>query len=288
MSSPLFRIRPRWPYVVAGMAGAVWGAGLSRTISQLTFSSFFFSWYGVLLCCAVCAVSAMLITLRTAPQPGTPLSGDFFLPLFLPLIDIFNPNAQSWRGPVLLLMGSALMVYLRVKPKVKVSVLLAVVVPLLVYMTDISPYVGRADTFEFQVVAPQLGVAHPSGYPLYILIGKLFSMLPFGTIAWRVNLSSSVLSACAAGIMVLILLEISHLLPWSVEARYRRGAALLTAWVLAFSPTLWSRSIEAEVYALNALLVTLVLWVSIMWVANRISGKTALPLLGLLTGWAIA
>src|SRR5690606_14091612 len=60
-----------------------------------------------------------------------------------------------------------------------------------VYLLTMSSAVGAADAFEFQVVAPQLGIAHPTGYPLYLLLGKLFSLLPFGTMAWRINLASA-------------------------------------------------------------------------------------------------
>ena len=55
------------------------------------------------------------------------------------------------------------------------------------------PTVGEADTFEMQVNAIRLGISHGSGYPLYLLLAKFFSLLPFGgTVAYRINLSSSV------------------------------------------------------------------------------------------------
>ena len=55
---------------------------------------------------------------------------------------------------------------------------------LALYLRTLGPTVGQADTFEFQVIAPTWGVAHPTGYPLYILCGKLFSLLPLGSVAW--------------------------------------------------------------------------------------------------------
>ncbi|MCZ7666312.1 MAG: DUF2723 domain-containing protein [Chloroflexi bacterium] len=54
-----------------------------------------------------------------------------------------------------------------------------------IYLLTMPAAVGQADTFEFQVVVPQLGIAHPTGYPLYLLLGKLFTLLPLGTVAWR-------------------------------------------------------------------------------------------------------
>ena len=65
------------------------------------------------------------------------------------------------------------------------------------YMITLGDHVGQADTFEFQVVAPQLGIAHPTGYPLFIGLGKLFSLLPINSMAWRANLSSAIFAAIA-------------------------------------------------------------------------------------------
>jgi hypothetical protein len=125
---------------------------------------------------------------------------------------------------------------------------LALVV-LALYLLTQGDHVGRADTFEFQVVAPQLGIAHPTGYPLYVLLGKLFSLLPIGSLAWRVNLSSAI---CATGAIWLIYRTIILLRP-------DRLTAALTVLLLAASPVLWSQAVVAEVYALNALFVAALL-----------------------------
>jgi hypothetical protein len=156
--------------------------------------------------------------------------------------------------------------------------LLAGVLPLAIYLPDVAPWVGRADTFEFQVVAPRLGIAHPSGYPLYILLGKLFSLLPVGTVAWRVNLSSAVCAGLAAWFLYRAVKEFST----------SGAVALLAALTLAFSPTLWPRAVEAEVYGLNASLVALSLWVAARWGRGGLHTERALPLLGFLAGVSIA
>ena len=71
------------------------------------------------------------------------------------------------------------------------------------YLLTMPAVAGRADTFEFQVVIPQLGIAHPTGYPLYILLGRLFAALPIGTVAWRINLASAVFATLAASLIYL-------------------------------------------------------------------------------------
>src|SRR5690349_11953418 len=60
------------------------------------------------------------------------------------------------------------------------------------YWRTLAPSVMPGDYAEFQMSAAILGIPHPTGYPLYILLGKLFTMLPFGDVAYRVNLSSAV------------------------------------------------------------------------------------------------
>src|SRR5438093_1501291 len=58
---------------------------------------------------------------------------------------------------------------------------------------------GQADTFEFQVGVARLGIAHGSGYPLLMLLGRLFTLLPAGgTLAFRANLTSAFFGALAA------------------------------------------------------------------------------------------
>ena len=81
-------------------------------------------------------------------------------------------------------------------------------VPLVVYTAMLAPSVLPGDSGEFQFAAPTLSIPHPTGYPLYLLLGKLFSALPIGNTAYRINLLSAVAAAGA------------------VWATYRAGQAL--------------------------------------------------------------
>jgi hypothetical protein len=122
-----------------------------------------------------------------------------------------------------------------------------------VYLLTMSSAVGAADTFEFQVVAPQLGIAHPTGYPLYLLLGKLFSLLPVGTVAWRVNLASAVYAVLAAVVIF-----------WLARRLLRQPlGALVGAVAWGVAPVVWSQAIIAEVYTLHALIVAVALWLMV-------------------------
>lgn len=106
---------------------------------------------------------------------------------------------------------------------------------------------GALDGVELVVASSTLGIAHPPGYPTYILLGKLFSLLPFGTVAFRYNLFSAVSISLAVGVLTL---TIGALYP-----RVRPQVAMAAALMFAFSPLVWSQAVVAEVYGLNLLAV---------------------------------
>lgn len=126
---------------------------------------------------------------------------------------------------------------------------------LALYLRTLAPSVATIfdDSLEFQVVGPTLGIAHPTGYPLYTLLGWLFSRFPLGDAAYRMNLLSAVSAASAVGMLYLCAQE------WTEN----RLAAALGAAVFALSPVFWSQATIAEVYALHALFVALILWATL-------------------------
>ena len=123
--------------------------------------------------------------------------------------------------------------------------MLAGVIPLTVYVATLTPTVAGGDAGEMITVAYLLGVAHPPGYPLYTLLAKLASLIPFGTVAWRVNLFSALAGSAAA------LLLCRAVIRWTGDV----AAGALAAGALAFGPLVWPYAITAEVFALNNLFV---------------------------------
>jgi hypothetical protein len=111
------------------------------------------------------------------------------------------------------------------------------------------------DSLEFPLVCHRLGIAHPTGYPLYTLLGKLFTLGPWPNVAWGVNLLSAVSSALAVGLLYLIGRRLTR----------RRLSAVLGAVALAVSPVFWSQAVIAEVYALNTVFVAALLWLALYW-----------------------
>src|SRR3954453_22237379 len=78
----------------------------------------------------------------------------------------------------------------------------------MLYLRTLAPSVMPGDYAEFQMAAAVLGVPHPTGYPLYIMLGKLFPLLPFGDIAFRVHFSSAVYMAGAATMLYAVALRL--------------------------------------------------------------------------------
>ena len=141
---------------------------------------------------------------------------------------------------------------------------------LLVYVKTTAPTLLMADPAEFQLACNVLGVAHPTGYPLYTMVGWLWShVLPLGDAAYRINLLSALFAATAVGLTYPLTLKVLHVaLPSSPETQ-SRGAAVLATLSLAVSRTFWSQARRAEVYALNSLFVVVVLLLMLRWAESR-------------------
>ncbi len=136
----------------------------------------------------------------------------------------------------------------------------------LIYLGTLAPSVTTIfdDSLEFQLVCYLPGIAHPTGYPLYTLLGKLFTFLPVGDVAYRVNL----MSAFFAALTVVLLYATLRLIVKN------RVPAALGAASFALSPVFWSQAVIAEVYALNAAFVALTLCLLLAWARTREEGPS--------------
>ncbi len=147
------------------------------------------------------------------------------------------------------------------------------------YTRTLAPTVLGGDGGEFQFVPYLLGVAHPTGYPLYTLLGWVWShLLPVGDVAYRMNLFSAFCAALAVGgATVAAGLLLRQAYP-TLAPELRRLLAALAAAILAVTPTLWSQAVMAEVYGLQILLVVLTLTLVLAWGQRRLSGGTEDPI----------
>jgi Protein O-mannosyl-transferase TMEM260-like len=158
-------------------------------------------------------------------------------------------------------------------------------VALVVYSWTLAPAVTLTDSGELIVAAYGLGVAHPPGFPLWVMLAHLASLVPVGSVAVRINFSSAVFAALACAMLTLVVAELIVTASYFAARRRRNkparqvsniessnvGGLLILApafgagLLMAFSRTLWAYATITEVYTLNALLVLLVFLLILRW-----------------------
>ena len=159
----------------------------------------------------------------------------------------------------------------RTNALVALAVSLAVLV---VYVLTKAPTVSLWDCGEFIACSYILGIPHPPGTPLYILIGRLFGILPLAAdAAARVNALSVVSSTFTAFFAYLTAVRILRLSFGASRSAYTRfliyGGGACGTLFLAWSITNWNNSVEAEVYGLSMMMLMAMLWLTTILVEKR-------------------
>ena len=126
---------------------------------------------------------------------------------------------------------------------------------LALYVATVAPGVLPADSGELQLVAAELGVAHPPGFPLYTLLAHLFTRLTPGNPALGVNLFSALAGAATLLLVYLAALRLAG----------RPIPALLAGLALASATTFWSQATTANVRSLTALFTALLFYLLLRW-----------------------
>ena len=140
-----------------------------------------------------------------------------------------------------------------------VAASLLFLVSFVLYVRTLAPSLLFGDSAEFQTVAYTLGMGHPTGYPVYILLAKIFTFIPVSDIAYRVNLFSAFCAALTVALVYLIIRKLgAGIVP-----------ALFGAITLALTPLLWKHATIAEIYTLSAACLALVLYAVLQWKEMR-------------------
>jgi hypothetical protein len=177
-------------------------------------------------------------------------------------------------------------------------------VALFLYAWTLAPTVTLVDSGELIVVARFLGVAHPPGFPLWVMLAHLASLVPFGSVALRINFSSTLFGALAAAMLTLVVAELMVIASYLKvsEPRQRKkvarpgkktapdarnmetgdgvtsnrllvlAPALGSGLLMAFSRTLWGYATVTEVYALNTLIILIIFFLMLRWRRCIIAG----------------
>lgn len=251
----------RWPIILAFLLLFIGGLASSRLLYELFFLRLL--WLGRPFGALLFALFVAAVVAVAHKKWGViEQTWWVWLPLLLNVIYLFKPDvdlitSRLWFGVgvwgIVLLAASQ-----KDSFKSRQGVLLLLLALLPVYLLTMPNTVGRADTFEFQVVTPQLGIVHPTGYPLYLLLGRVFTLLPISSVAWRLNLGTMVYGLAALSILYLLSVRLTR----SLGARQllQVFVATVAAIAVGLTPTFWSQAIEAEVYTLHGLVVMVALW----------------------------
>jgi hypothetical protein len=201
------------------------------------------------------------------------------------VVEPANPTSQTKSGNVRLFRAAL------------VCAGLVFLVALALYSWTLAPTVTLVDSGELIVVARFLGIAHPPGMPLWVMLAHFASLAPWGSVASRINFSSAVFAAVASAMLTLAVAELMRVLPDVTAGRRStsrknprksrktgrhaggieidedsgiRGVLILApalgaGLLIAFSRTLWSYATITEVYALNAMLILAIFFLIFRW-----------------------
>jgi hypothetical protein len=134
------------------------------------------------------------------------------------------------------------------------------------YAVTLAPTVLAGDGGEFQFVPYLLGVAHPTGYPLYTILGWLWShLLPVGDVAYRMNLFSAFWAALAVALLYPLTRSLLRQVFPALSPTIRRLIGVVASITFAVTPTLWSQAVIAEVYGLHIFFVALIFYLLLAW-----------------------
>lgn len=143
------------------------------------------------------------------------------------------------------------------------------IIPLSVYMMTLAPSVTFFDSGEFMTAIYSLGSAHSPGYPLFINYANPFTYIPFGSIAFRVNIATAVSASAACYAVYLLVVQITEsekvTLDISISVNIHKLVALASACCFAFSDRLWLQSNHDKPYPLVSFFAAIILVLILKW-----------------------
>ena len=156
------------------------------------------------------------------------------------------------------------------KVKTYIYSALSFFIPLIIYIVTLAPTVSWVDSDELATASTLLKTAHPTGYPLFTILGKIFTFIPVGDEVYRLNLMSALISSAAIFVFFNLMLFISTGLKLSDTARTDSkkmssdiflNISLTSSLLLAFSRTFWDNANVVEVYSLHSFFLIFLLFI---------------------------
>jgi len=136
--------------------------------------------------------------------------------------------------------------------------ILSLFISYFIYLLTLPPSVWFGDSGDFITSSYVLGIPHPSGYPLYTLLGHLFSYIPLSNIGMRITLMSAIFGSLTSCLLYFLLIRLS----------VTRLVSFITALCFSFSYTFFRVAIYAKTYSLYGFFVILLLFILFLWSEN--------------------
>ena len=145
--------------------------------------------------------------------------------------------------------------------------LASLITSFLAYLLTMADTVPYWDSGEFIATSYILGVPHPPGSPLFLLIGKLFTLIPISAdIAFRMNIFSPLISAATISLLFFICNEFIDRLDSRDNAKhFKMWSSLTASLTFAFTHSHWFNAVETEVYAFSGFMTALVVYLILIW-----------------------
>src|SRR5690348_3101156 len=136
---------------------------------------------------------------------------------------------------------------------------------LALYLVTLAPSTAMWDTSEYIAAAYTLGIPHPPGNPLFVILGRVFSILPIATtVAVRINILAALCSAASAGMLFLVTERV--LVGWFPQRWQRITGGVIAALIGATAFTVWNQSVVNEkVYTVSLVGIAIISWLMIRW-----------------------
>ena len=155
----------------------------------------------------------------------------------------------------------------------KIFGLLALISSFILYFSTMAPTTSFWDCGEFIATSYILGVPHPPGSPLFLLLGNVFSHMPIlNDVGARVNLISPISSALSVMFLyhiIVYLIKEFHGPPKDLsDIIINNISALIAALTFAITDSQWFNAVESEVYALSTFFTAIVLWMILKWASH--------------------
>ncbi len=133
------------------------------------------------------------------------------------------------------------------------------------YLITLAPSTAMWDTSEYITAAFTLGLPHPPGNPFFVLLGRVFAILPIApNVAMRINILAALCSAVSAGMWFLIVERV--LAGWLPRRWQRIAGGALAALIGATAFTVWAQSVVNEkVYTESLVGMAIVAWLTVRW-----------------------